>query len=91
MGTILEWLIFFVIVGLILLALFAQVWDEAKEIGAEEQRRKDFRETNHWKQKALRPVARIQILDNICRKDGETYIVQKGGEIYIREDLRKER
>jgi hypothetical protein len=90
-STFLAWVICIGIIGIILFALFAQVWDESAEIAREEQRKADWREVNRWKQKALRPVARIQILDNICRKDGETYIVQKGGEIFIREDLRKER
>lgn len=71
MSTFMAWLVFFVIVGLILLALFAQVWDEAKEIGAEQQRRKDFRETNHWKQKAQHPITHIKVLD------GETFILRK--------------
>ena len=71
MGTILEWLIFFVIIGWILVGIFAQVWEDAKEIGAEEQRKKDFRETNHWKQKAQHPITHIKVLD------GETFILRK--------------
>lgn len=71
MNTIIAWLVFFVIVGLILLALFAQVWGEAKEIGAEQQRRKDFRETNHWKQKAQHTMVHIKVLD------GEEFILRR--------------
>lgn len=71
MNTIIAWLVFFAIVGLILLALFAQVWGEAKEIGAEQQRRKDFRETNHWKQKAQHTMVHIKVLD------GEEFILRR--------------
>ena len=71
MNTIIAWLVFFVIVGLILLALFAQVWDDAKEIGAEQQRRKDFREVNHWKQKAQHTMVHIKVLD------GEEFILRR--------------
>ena len=71
MNTIIAWVVFFVIVGLILLALFAQVWDDAKEIGAEQQRRKDFRETNHWKQKAQHPMIFIKELD------GEEFVLRR--------------
>ena len=71
MNTIIAWVVFSVIVGLILLALFAQVWDDAKEIGAEQQRRKDFRETNHWKQKAQHTITHIKVLD------GEEFILRR--------------
>jgi hypothetical protein len=71
MNTIIAWVILFAIVSLILLAIFAQVWDEAKEIGAEQQRRKDFRETNHWKQKAQHPITHIKVLD------GEEFILRR--------------
>ena len=71
MNTSIAWLVFFVIVGLILLALFAQVWDEAKEIGAEQQRRKDFREANYWKQKAQHTITHIKVLD------GEEFILRR--------------
>lgn len=71
MNTIIAWLVFFVIVGLILLALFAQVWDDAKEIGSEEQRKKDFREVNHWKQKAQHTITHIKVLD------GEEFILRR--------------
>lgn len=71
MSNFIAWVIFFAIGGLILTAIFAQVWDEAKEIGAEQQRRKDFRETNHWKQKAQHPITHIKVLD------GEEFILRR--------------
>ena len=71
MNTIIAWVILFAIGGLILLAIFAQVWDDAKEIGAEQQRRKDFRETNHWKQKAQHQITHIKVLD------GEEFILRR--------------
>lgn len=71
MNTIIAWLIFFAIGGLILTAFFAQVWDDAKEIGAEQQRRKDFREVNHWKQKAQHTITHIKVLD------GEEFILRR--------------
>ena len=71
MSTFIAWLIFFAIVGLILTAIFAQVWDDAKEIGAEQQRRKDFRETNHWKQKAQHTITHIKVLD------GEEFVLRR--------------
>jgi hypothetical protein len=70
-SNFIAWVIFFAIVGLILLAIFAQVWDDAKEIGAEQQRRKDFRETNHWKQKAQHQITHINVLD------GEEFILRR--------------
>jgi hypothetical protein len=70
-SNFIAWVIFFAIVGLILLAIFAQVWDDAKEIGAEQQRRKDFRETNHWKQKAQHQITHIKVLD------GEEFILRR--------------
>ena len=71
MNTIIAWVILFAIVGLILTAIFAQVWDEAKEIGAEQQRRKDFWENNHWKQKAQHTMVHIKVLD------GEEFILRR--------------
>ena len=62
MSTFFAWVICIGIIGIILFALFAQVWDDAKEIGAEQQRRKDFRETNHWKQKAQHPMVHIKVI-----------------------------
>lgn len=71
METLIEWLIFFAIIGIILTAVFAQIWEDAKEIGAEQQKRKDFREVNHWKQKASHPMLHIKDLD------GEEFILRK--------------
>lgn len=71
MSTFMAYVICFGIIGLILFALFVQVWDDAKEIGAEQQRRKDFREANYWKQKAQHPITHIKVLD------GETFILRK--------------
>lgn len=71
MGTLIEWLIFFAIIGIILTAVFAQIWADAKEIGAEQQKRKDFREVNHWKQKAQHPMLHVKDLD------GETFVLRK--------------
>lgn len=71
MGTLIEWLIFFAIIGIILTAVFAQIWEDAKEIGAEQQKRKDFREVNHWKQKAQHPMLHVKDLD------GETFVLRK--------------
>jgi hypothetical protein len=70
-SNFIAWLIFFAIVSLILLAIFVQVWNDAKEIGAEQQRRKDFRETNHWKQKAQHQITHIKVLD------GEEFILRR--------------
>lgn len=71
MSNFIAWVIFFAIVSLILTAIFVQVWDDAKEIGAEQQRRKDFRETNHWKQKAQHQITHIKVLD------GEEFILRR--------------
>ena len=72
MSTFIAYVICFGIVGLIFLALFAQVWDDAKEIGAEQQRRKDFRETNHWKQKAQHPI--LHIIDTDGKEFNEFFL-----------------
>lgn len=71
MSTFLAWLIFFVIIGWILFGIFAQVWEDAKEIGAEQQKRKDFREVNHWKQKAQHTMVHIKDMD------GEEFILRR--------------
>ena len=63
MSEVLAWIIFLAICGAILSAIFAQVWEEAKEIGAEQQKHKDFRELNHWKQKASHPMVHIKEMD----------------------------
>lgn len=67
MSNFIAWVILFAIGGLILLAIFAQVWDDAKEIGSEEQRKKDFREVNHWEQKSRHPMVHIKVLDGDVR------------------------
>ena len=71
MSTFFAWVICIGIIGIILIAMFAQVWEDAKEIGAEQQKRKDFREVNHWKQKAQHPMLHIKDLD------GETFVLRK--------------
>lgn len=75
MKEFIEWLIFFAIVSLILLAIFAQVWDDAKEIGAEQQRRKDFREKSKWRYAAQHPLTDIKIIDS---EGGGRFIIQGG-------------
>ena len=75
MKEFIEWLIFFAIVSLILLAIFAQVWDDAKEIGAEQQRRKDFREKSKWRYAAQHPLTDIKIIDG---EGGGRFIIQGG-------------
>ena len=67
MSTFMAWLIFFGIIGIILFALFAQVWGDAKEIGAEEQRKHDWRELNYWEQKSRHPMVHIKVLDGDVR------------------------
>lgn len=67
MATIFEWLIFLTIIGVMLAGIFTQVWEEAKEIGAEQQKRKDFREVNSWKQKAQHPMVHIKDMDGDVR------------------------
>ena len=71
MSTFFAWVICIGIIGIILIAMFAQVWEDAKEIGAEQQKRKDFREVNHWKQKAQHPMLHVKDLD------GETFVLRK--------------
>lgn len=75
MKEFIEWLIFFAIVSLILHAIFAQVWDDAKEIGAEQQRRKDFREKSKWRYAAQHPLTDIKIIDG---EGGGRLIIQGG-------------
>ena len=67
MSEVLAWIIFLVICGAILSAIFSQVWEDAKEIGAEQQKHKDFRELNHWKQKANHPMVHIKEMDGDVR------------------------
>lgn len=71
MSTVLAWLIFFVILAWILVGLFAQVWEESAEIAREEQKRKDWRELNRWKQRASHTMVHIKDLD------GEEFILRK--------------
>lgn len=63
MSTVIAWLIFFAIIAVMLLGIFAQVWEESAEIAREEQRKKDFREVNHWKQIAQHPILHITDTD----------------------------
>ena len=71
MGTILEWLIFFAIIAVMLLGIFAQVWEESAEIAREEQREQDWREVNYWKQKSQHPMVFIKELD------GEEFVLRR--------------
>lgn len=71
MSTVIAWLIFFAIIAVMLLGIFAQVWEESAEIAREEQRKKDFREVNCWKQKAQHPMVHIKVLD------GEKFILRR--------------
>ena len=71
MSTLLAWLIFFVIIGWILVGIFAQVWEESAEIAKEEQRRKDWREVNYWRQKSQHPMVHIKDMD------GEEFILRR--------------
>ena len=84
MGTLIEWLIFFAIIGIILTAVFAQVWEDAKEIGAEQQKRKDFREVNHWKQKAQHPIVHIKDMDGDVRNSKAKTVNMTVNEFVIR-------
>lgn len=71
MKEFIEWTIFFIIVGVMLLGIFASVWEDAKEIGSEEQRELDWREVNYWKQKSQHPMVHIKVLD------GEEFILRR--------------
>ena len=71
MSTLLAWLIFFVIIGWILVGIFAQVWEESAEIAKEKQRRKDWREVNYWRQKSQHPMVHIKDMD------GEEFILRR--------------
>jgi hypothetical protein len=84
MGTLIEWLIFFAIIGIILTAVFAQVWEDAKEIGAEQQKRKDFREVNHWKQKAQHPMLHIKEIDGDVRNSKRKTVNMTVNEFVLR-------
>ena len=71
MSTIIAWCVCLGIIGIILFALFAQVWDESAEIAKEEQRKADWREVNYWEQKSKHPMVHIKVLD------GETFVLRK--------------
>ena len=74
MSTFLAWGVVLGIIGLIILALFAQVWDDAKEIGAEQQRDKDFWTVHYWKQKAQHPILLIMDTDG---KESTEFILRR--------------
>ena len=74
MSTVIAWLIFFGILAWILIGLFAQVWEESAEIAREEQRKRDFRELNHWKQKANHPILHIKDTDG---KESTEFILRR--------------
>lgn len=74
MGTILEWLIFFVIVGWMLAGIFAQVWEESAEIAREEQREQDFRQLNYYKQQVQHPILHIKDTDG---KESTEFILRR--------------
>ena len=71
MSTFMAYVTCFGIIGWILVGIFAQVWEESAEIAKEQQKREDFREVNHWKQKATHPIVHIKDMD------GETFILRK--------------
>lgn len=72
--VILEWAAFLAIVGAIALIVFSQVWNDAKEIAAEEQRKKDWREVNYWKQKSQHPMLHIKDTDG---KESTEFILRR--------------
>lgn len=71
MSTVIAWLIFFAIIAVMLLGIFAQVWEESAEIAREEQREQDWREVNYWKQKSQHPMVHIKVLD------GDEFILRR--------------
>lgn len=74
MSTVLAWMIFFVIIGWILVGIFAQVWEESAEIAREEQRKADWREVNYWKQKSKHPMLHIKDTDG---KETNEFILRR--------------
>lgn len=74
MSTVIAWLIFFGILAWILIGLFAQVWEESAEIAREEQRKRDFRELNRWKQKAAHPILHIKDTDG---KESTEFVLRR--------------
>ena len=77
MKEFIEWTILFIIVGVMLLGIFASVWEDAKEVGVEEQRKKDFREKSKWRYAAQHPLTDIKIIDG---EGGGRLIIQGGHE-----------
>lgn len=71
MKEFIEWTIFLVILGVMQFGIFASAWEDAKEIGAEEQRKKDFREKSKWRYAAQHPITHIKVLD------GEEFILRR--------------
>lgn len=67
MSTFMAYVICFGIIGWILVGIFAQVWEESAEIAKEQQKHEDFREVNHWKQKAQHPIVHIKDMDGDVR------------------------
>ena len=74
MSTFMAYVICFGIIGWILVGLFAQVWEESAEIAKEQQKREDFREVNHWKQKANHPILHIKDTDG---KETNEFILRR--------------
>ena len=74
MSTFMAWVIFFGIIAWMLVGIFAQVWEESAEIAREEQRKRDFRELNHWKQKANHPILHIKDTDG---KESNEFILRR--------------
>ena len=74
MSTFMAYVICFGIIGWILVGIFAQVWEDAKEIGAEQQKREDFREVNYWKQKSQHPILHIKDTDG---KETNEFILRR--------------
>lgn len=84
MSTFMACVICFGIIGWILVGIFAQVWEDAKEIGAEQQKKKDFREVNHWKQKATHPIVHIKEMDGDVRNSKRKTVNMTVNEFVIR-------
>lgn len=74
MSTFMAYVICFGIIGWILVGIFAQVWEDAKEIGAEEQRKQDFRQLNYYKQQVQHPILHIKDTDG---KETNEFILRR--------------
>ena len=74
MSTFMAYMICFGIIGWILVGIFAQVWEDAKEIGAEEQREQDFLELNRYKQQVQHPILHIKDTDG---KETNEFILRR--------------